>query len=92
MSDIYIPLYIASMKEAYQLELKTIKTIPKTRGKQDLWAEENESKQECLKVGLFHGIRNFQHKKKSRAEPYLCLCDFTFFTPLGSWSHGVFLV
>lgn len=53
------------MKEAYELELKTIKTIPKIRGKQALWAEENESKQECLKVGLLHGIRNFQQKEKN---------------------------
>lgn len=81
------------MKEAYQLELKTIKTIPKIRGKQALWAEENESKQECLKVDLFHRIRNFQQKeKKSKAKADLFLCDFTFLTILDSWSHGFFHV
>lgn len=92
MSDICIPLYIASMKEAYQLELNTIKTIPKVRGKQALWAEENESKQECLKVGLFTEYETFNREEKkkdktntksqllkSRAKAHLFLWDFTFF-------------
>lgn len=56
------------MKEAYQLKLKTIKTILKVREKQALWAEENESKQECLKVGLFHRIRSFQHTKNPKTK------------------------
>jgi len=54
------------MKEASQLELKTIKTIPKVRRTQALWAEQNKSKQECLKVAFFHRIRNFQQEKKNQ--------------------------
>lgn len=51
------------MEEGYQLKLKSIKTILKVKGKQALWEEENESKQECLKVCVFYRRRKFQQKK-----------------------------
>lgn len=39
----YSFIYIASMKESYQLELKTMKTILKVRRKQVLWAEKKRA-------------------------------------------------
>lgn len=86
MSDICILLYIASMEEGYQLKLKSIKTILKVKGKQALWEEENESKQECLKVCVFYRRRKFQQKKtkKSGAKAY-CL-SLAFRHLLSSWS------
>lgn len=82
------------MEEGYQLKLKSIKTILKVKGKQALWEEENESKQECLKVCVFYRRRKFQQKKtkqnkKIRSKGLLSV--FSFLTPPKFLEQCIFL-